>query len=61
MNSNEMRQKFYNALSDLLKNKREDNISFLNKEEYMFLIFFFHCFFLNSKYNILYLKLSMAT
>ncbi|XP_016659069.1 uncharacterized protein LOC107883478 isoform X2 [Acyrthosiphon pisum] len=35
MNSNEMRQKFYNALSDLLKNKREDNKSFLNKEEYM--------------------------
>jgi len=35
MNSNEMRQKFYNALSDLLKNKREDNNSFLNKEEYL--------------------------
>ncbi|XP_022171954.1 uncharacterized protein LOC111034860 [Myzus persicae] len=35
MNSNEMRQKFYKALSDLLKNKREDNKSFLNKEEYM--------------------------
>jgi len=34
-NSNEMRQKFYNALSDLLKKKREDNKSFLNKEEYL--------------------------
>jgi len=37
MNSNEMRQQFYNALSDLLKNKREDNYSFLNKEEYIML------------------------
>jgi len=34
MNSNEMRQNFYNALSDLLINKREDNKSCLNEEGY---------------------------
>jgi len=34
MNLNEIRQTFYDALSDLLKNKREGNKSFLNKEEY---------------------------
>jgi len=34
-NMNKMRQKFNDALYYLLKNKREDNKSFLNKEEYV--------------------------
>jgi len=34
MSTNEMREKFYLNLFDLLENKRKDNKSFLNKEEY---------------------------